>query len=323
MAVRDVFAPKPSKVTDAQVDQVKETMEHINVVDQTIMTADKLAGGPGYRQELERQDAKLSEMERQKDEQAKELHETQMQLLTKELGAKIDELKHGGPRPIGEQLAEIQEVAGKLGLAPTAPKSTIQELGELMTFVNSINPARSIADQIREAKEMIQVLDGEKPPSAEMPASIALQMKQMDYNLQIQLKNMEDARDVRDKEWNLKLKQFETDTELKRQELAQKLAEAHERNQMLSGGIEKVGAVVARGMMESGGGAGIGGGAEAAGPKIASQVIEVAMGEFGETTCPSCSGIIPIARDAVKAVCPGCSTIYPVKRISMPVGVEE
>ncbi len=324
MAVRDVFAPKPTQVT--QVDDVKKTMEHINVVDETIMTADKLAGGPGYREELQRQDAKISDMERRKDEQTKTLHETQMQLLTEKLGFKIDELKQSiasGAQPLGEKVAEIKEIAANLGLAPTTPKSTVQELSELMTFVSSIKPDRSLAEQLREAKEMMQMIDGDKQPSSEMPASVALQMKQIDYNLQIQLKEMDDARDVRDKEWQLKLKQFDIDTDLKRQELAQKLAEGHERNQMLSGGIEKIGAVVARGMMESGGG--IGGGAEASGvgPKIASQFIEAAEGEFGETTCPTCSGIIPIARDAVRAVCPGCSTIYPVKRVSMPVAAEE
>jgi predicted RNA-binding Zn-ribbon protein involved in translation (DUF1610 family) len=323
MAVEDVFMPPAKKlidVTGKEIDEVEKAAEHIGVVAKTVTTADQLAGGPAMRDEIRRKEERIREMEKRQQDQQRELENTKLEVVRTELGSKIEALTSSlatgaSSRTIAEQIADIKAAAGQLGLGESGTKWS--EFREMAAVIKSLSPDNNIVQQIKDVRALMASLEGEKKPLAELPASIALQMKELETNTQLRIEEMRADREARAQEWQLTVRRWDEERDLRREEAAAKIALERERNQMIGGGIEKLGRVMARGMMESGGDE------VSASPKIASQFIEAAVGEFGETTCPSCSGIIPIAKDAVKAICPGCSTIYPVRRVAAPsAGVE-
>jgi ribosomal protein S27E len=193
---------------------------------------------------------------------------------------------------ISEQLAEIRGTATELGW--------IQSKGE-----------KSLSEQLEEVKAIAKEFGlVESRGAGGISDTVAIELEKMRINHELELERMKDDRSRKDKEWELTVRRWDDEKELKRQEIQGKLAVEKDRNEFLSSGIEKLGGVIVR-ATAAGAEAGIGGSAN----KISSQVIEAGEGEFGETMCPACKNTIAIAKDASSAICPGCNTIYPVRRI--------
>jgi len=227
-----------------------------------------------------------------------------------ELGGKLDALtemynKGANRQSIGEQITEVKKVADNLGYGT----SKVSELKEMWTLFQTMRPSdKNIPEQVKEAKELLSVMQGGGDREARVGVSdgVALQMKKMETDLAIRLEELADARQKGAQEFELRMKQFEIDTQLKKQEIEGQIAVQRERNQMLSDLVEGLGGTVTKGMMDNAGGP----------LKVASRIIEIGEGEFGEVECPNCKNVISVATDAAKAVCPGCNTVYPIQRIA-------
>jgi ribosomal protein S27E len=300
------------------IDEVEKTAQRIKVIDETVGTADKLAGGPGLREEIKKKEDELDTLRKDNQNLLEQLHKADINTITSALNSKIDQLtqsinKGESKQKISEQLEDFKNTATALGLGTTK----MSELNQMLEFIDKLRPNKALPEQIKEAKELVKNLE---PPDKEdtisgLPASVALQVKKMEQDLQITLQNMEDARQERAQKFELTLLEFKDNRELKKAEIEAKIAVEKERNELLGNILTRVGTAFAKGSIDAGVGMGVESGTTTG--KIASQFIEANEGEFGEVTCPSpgCGQQIAIARDATQAICAGCGTAYPIRRI--------
>lgn len=279
--------------------------------------------GLSHKEKILDTEVKINEKEKQKrgeNETAKELkeergkrEETQKQLDEEKrtheedkLGAKISNLEerikiNAGQSSISNQLAEIRNTAKELGWVEPEGK-------------------RTLSVQLEEVKNVAKELGLAEPKSdGGVSNEVRLQLKKLDIDHELAIEQMRDDRARRDKEWELTVMRWKEDKELKQEEIQGNLAVKKEQNQLIGGITERLGRVIASATMGGGGGNGddIAGQAGQVGAAI-----EAGEGEFGEVQCsnPNCGSIIPIARDAIKAICPQCQTVYPIKRIAKAVG---
>jgi len=305
---------KPSSPQD-QVDQVQKTAEHIKVIDDTVSTADKLAGGPAYRQQLDKSNEELNSLREENKKLLEQLHRADIATIKSELGGKIDQLtdtvnKGASRDKISDQIEDIKKTATALGLGSTK----MSELNEMMSFIEKLRPTKDLADQIKEAKELLKNIEPQKGEGTpELPASIALQMKKMDHDLQITLEKMADERQERQHKFELTMLEFKDNRDFRKAEIDAKIAVERDRNELLGNLINRFGAAAAKGAVDAGG----------IGAKVSNQVIEAGEDEFGEGPCPSCGSIIAIAKDATQAICPNCKTFYTIHRIPKKPGIAE
>jgi rubrerythrin len=290
------------------IDEVEKEAGHMGVIDKTMETARKLAGTSTLSEELKRKDERMEKLEKVKDKVTDELREAQIQNIRTEFGSKIDHLAESikagaSPKSIGDQIAEVKKVAGDLGLST----SKVSEFKEMANLIQALSPQqKGLAEQVKEAMELLHTLQPEKKEEdapTGVPASVAIELKRMDTDLKLRVEQMQDDRQRKDQDFQLTLKKWEEDRELKRQEIEGKLTIERERNELLAGGLDRLGRVIAQAT------------SEAPSRHQISPAIQARVGEFGEVTCPNCQATVPIARDAVRAVCPSCGTPYSVNRI--------
>jgi hypothetical protein len=298
------------------IDEVETEAKHMEVIDKTLTTARKLSGTDALQEELRRKDASIKEAEEAKDKVSQALEQARADVVRAELGGKIDSLseaiKQGASRTsVADEIAEVRKAAENLGLGT----SKISELKEVLALVNTMRPSdKNLAQQIKEAKEMLGAIEGDREPrQSGMSAEAVLKLEEMKNNLAIQLEQMRDDRERRRQEFEVRLKQFEIDNQFRKAEVEGKIAVERERNQMIGDLLESLGGTFTKATVENAN--------NPIGARQINRIIEAGEGQFGETQCPACKSIIPIAADAVKAICPGCQTVYPIKRI--PSSVED
>ncbi len=199
---------------------------------------------------------------------------------------------------------ELQNELGKERLERLESGFNTQ-VGELKKALDEKKDEKTITEKLSEIKETAATLGwGPQQVSNQVPADIQLQMRKMDSDLQLRLAEMEDNRSHRDKEWQLTIKQWDDERQLKQQELAQKAASDAERTQLMRSGLGTMGKVIGQSFMENGG--------VSAQPKNFS--IEAGVGEEGEVTCPGCSASMFLPPDANDLVCPSCGSVGKVVR---------
>lgn len=300
------------------ISDVKQQADDMNVIDKTIDTAKRLSGTHALEEQLDRVDKQREKAEQERDKAIEDKHKSEIENVKTELGAKIDHLQEswqGGAskKTITDEIADIKKAATELGLGG----SKVSEMRELMALLQSLNPKRNLADEIKEAKtliETIQPAEKEKPYTvAGMPADIVLQVKKMEADLQIQLEEMKDAREHRQQEFQLALRKFDEDRLARIEEIQSKVAIERERNEMAAGAITTFGRAVGRGFADAGSPLSPGG--------IASQQppmpdhVEIAVGAADEFQCPKCQGKIAVGPTSTTATCVGCNSQFPIKRI--------
>jgi len=314
MPVEDISVPKAKRVTNLDseaLDELQKVAKHINIVRETRDAADELAGTKALTSELERKEGKVEQLEKEKERIEKELQDTRMQVIQKELGGKIDQLAEAikagaSTKSISEQIAEVKKSAADLGLGA----SRFSELKDIFTFAQSLSQGKSLVDQVKDLKEAISVLQPEKAKEIEavgIPASVTLQLKKMDVDLQLELAKMQDERQRRDHDFQVTMKKWEEEREIRLQEIQSRVGVEKDRNEMIGGAIERLGRVFAQATAEGPSEAGISG--------APMPVIQAGEGRFGEVDCPVCHSSVPIARDAVRAICPSCHGIYTINRV--------
>ena len=256
---------------------------------------------------------KMTQLEQEKAELQKDLGKMEIAQVKTELGGKIDQLQRsieGGAskKSIAEQIAEVKQVATDIGLGG----NRFSEIQEALALVDKMRPNKGIAEQLKEAKELLEPFEG-KNASAQVAPEIAIQLKKVDIELkkmdidhQIRIEQMRDERDRRDKEWALTVKQWEDDKELKRAELTQKAAADAERMQFMKGTVNTFGKVIGQSFMEDGG--------VAATAQQKKFTIFATTGEEADVECPGCKASIFLPPDANDLICPTCGSIGKVVR---------
>lgn len=309
------------------IDDVKQQAEHMTVIDETMETAKKLAGTAALETESARKDKRMETLEKDKDKATEQLHESQIQNVRTELGSKIDHLAEsieGGAskKSIGDQIGDIKKAANELGLGG----SKVSEIKEIMGLVTSLNPKTNLAEQVKEARDLLTALQpaedkGKEPLLEGVPASVAIELKKMDTNLQVTLEQMKDDRQRKDQEFQLTLRKYDDDRVARQQEVVGKIEVEKDRNELIAGGLETVGRAMGRGYAESGRGAGSSRGIsqeQTGGPQPFK--VTANEGESGAVDCPVCQergtpNQIGIGPATTSAVCVGCGSQVDVERV--------
>jgi hypothetical protein len=327
MGLRDETIAKltgVNKKPEETIDGVKKQADDMDVIDKAMGTARKLSGAEALQDQLDRKDKKIEEVEQQRDKATEEKNKAQIETVRTELGTKIDDLVKslaagGSKQSIAEQIKDIKQAATELNLGG----SKISEIKDMMTLIDSLNPKKSLADQIKDAKELITILappaDKEKEFSiGGMPATVALELKKMDSNLQITLENMKDERQRKDQDFQLTLKKWDDERELRRGEIAGKIAVERERNKMVSDGLQLIGRAGGKAILD---------GLKESPPATGgvSGHIELGEGESGEFSCPNpnCNSPIAVGPTSTLATCATCKSQFPITRIVRSPAAEE
>jgi hypothetical protein len=322
---KGVFNQKPGE----SISEVKKATEDMNVVEGALHTARKLAGTDGLAEQIKGKDAALAKAGEEKDKLKEELHETQIQIIQKELGGKIDKLSEsirGGasPKSISDEIIEVKKAAESLGLGG----SKVSEIKEIMGLVTSLSPQqKGLAEQVKDARDLLATLqpEGKREALVEgVPASVAIQLKEMDTNLKITLEKMADERIERENRFKLTLMEFQEDRDLRRQEVDGKLALERERNQILANAIEIGGRAAGKAFAETklGAGAPSQEGISQQGQDITPRAFDLNAneGEAGQFSCPVCEKRgtphqVGIGPKTAKATCVGCGSQFNITRV--------
>lgn len=259
-------------------------------------------------------EASLQALREQLDQTTKELNDTRMSLLMRDVTDKFNQ----GMSSIQQQIAQINAGGG----------------GDKGDILKTIETMEALASKMGWARQSAAPAGyGGKDPRVEIElAKITLEEANRNRDFQLRLKqyDVEMARQSRLDEQNLLLR---------REELAQKA----KRDQMIASLPEQLGSAFAKGMMSEGGFKGFGSPGQP--PRVAAQpppvghaqqfapppaapppapqappesnagaYLQVAPGEAGTFNCPSCNQEIAIAPDTTKAICSACDFQVPILR---------
>jgi len=250
---------------------------------------------------------KMEQLEQQNAELQKELERKEIDIVRTELGSKIDQLKQSlesgaSKKTISEQIGEIKQVATDIGLSG----SKFTEIQEMLAVVDKLRPNKGLAEQVKEAKELLEPFQKDK--TGELPAEISLKIREMDRDLQLRLEEMKDERAQRDREWQLQVKKWEEEREDKKALTEAEIAAKKDGNALLANGVQKIAELITA--IKPGVAGGI------ASKAVNPPVIEAGLDESGEVECVNCHNAIPISADSSSSVtCPLCGTSYPIKRM--------
>jgi len=176
---------------------------------------------------------------------------------------------------------------------------------------------QSITEKIAEVKSNAEELGYGPKQAGGTPPEIQIQLQQMQTDLQLRLAQMEDDRNARNKEWELTLKKYGDEKELQQQRLAQEASANAERTQLMRGGMDTLGRIMGKAMVEPGS-------APSSGVSSSSRVakdfaLEAQEGEAGQFNCPGCGTDLYLAPDANRIQCASCGAMSNFTRIPKEV----
>jgi hypothetical protein len=303
--------------SSGDISDVEKKTKDMNIIEQAMDTARKLAGTDALTEEMKRKEGKLEEERKATEKAEKELAKKESELVEERLGNKIDKLAelYGGgasKEKISDQIAEIKKAANEIGLGG----GKVSEFKEMAELIKNLNPQKSLVEQLKDAKELIAAFQPEPGKEAHMegmPTAIVLQVKKIDADLQIKLEEMRDDRQRRDQDFKLTLLKFEEDRDIRRQEVDGKILVERERNELISNALKTIGGAIGQGLKD---GAAASPGSISRGPQTTGKIFqfEIPEGGFGTTECPSCHAPIEVGPTTTLAECLECKTQYPVIR---------
>jgi molecular chaperone GrpE (heat shock protein) len=321
--LRDETIAKLSNVDrkrETTIDDVGKQAQDMDVIDKAMNRAKRLAGADVLTEQLASKDEKISNLQKEKDKATQELHESEIRNVKTELGSKIDDLQKAiesgaSRKSIGEQIIDIKKAASELGLGG----SKVSEIKDIMSLIESFSPKKNLAEQVKEARELLVTLqpsdDRGKGLLVEgVPAQIAIELKQMDHNLQIKLAKMEDDRQQRNQEFQLTLKRYDEERLTKQAEIEGRLQVERERNDIIAQGLQIVGGAAGKAYADALRGSAQGVPVQA--PQAADKIYEIELGEgeSGTTDCPKCHSAIGVGPTTTLAQCVNCGSKFPVVR---------
>jgi hypothetical protein len=180
----------------------------------------------------------------------------------------------------------------------------------LQKIIERQGSQKSFIEQYTEAMETAKTLGFQMgQPAGGSSAELQLQLKKLDFDQAVTLRNLAREEKAEARKWDLELRRLDDDRKAKEAELAA----AQRRDDMIASFPQAIGGAIARGVMESRGGGGAPGVASEPRGKT-SHHIEAGPGESGETPCPECGEVMAIGPTARAAVCPGCGLRVPIHR---------
>lgn len=168
----------------------------------------------------------------------------------------------------------------------------------------------SVTEKLAEIKSTAGELGWGPKEAGGVSPEIQIQITQMNNDLKLKLAEMEDERSRRDKDWQLTLRKWDDEKDMRQQELNQKAAADQERTGLMTSMQQGLGRIIGKSLTDNGG-PGIKG-------KVQSEQfhVDADVGEEGDISCPSCSTSIFLPSDAVKIACPSCGAIGIVRRLA-------
>jgi len=310
--IKDLNMPEANQVTSLRregenSDEVQKFSKHIKAITEVTEAAGKVVGIDKLEQEKRKMEEELREAQ-------KEVEKLKMETLTKQL----DEIKMALKAATEQRdVPAIKELEQKLEQVREAyHMEQLEALRRELEELRKERSQRDITEDIKRIKEVGKEL-GLTSSTPTTPPDIMLQLKHMDYELQLELERIRDERDRREKEWQLTLKKWEEEKELRKQEIDAKVAAERDKVDTLKTIGTRLGKAIFEGALEGSQG-GIGGRPSA---NAKSYTVEAMNGEAGEFNCPKCSSVVGIAPDTVKAICANCGQVFPIKRT--PSGQEK
>jgi len=296
--------PVTAIINQSRADSERRRMERQDIIDGLKAEAEK----KDLEQKLSGEDKKrMAELEQQNAELLNKIHEKEVEAVRVELGGKIDQLgqslKEGADKKtISDQVTEIKQVATELGMGGG---SNFEDVQAALDLVERLRPAaKTLPEQVKDAKDLIDTF-GQKTDGA---GNLSLEIEKVkgERELAITKLNAEIAAGNRD--FQLKMKQWETEREDKRAIANAELVVKKEGNQLLADVVEKLATIITA---AAGGAVGAAG----AGAIAGARVIEAREGEAGETECPNCHTRLAISESDVDVICAGCGARYSIERM--------
>ena len=316
MAVKDVFKPKATNLSDPQkpkeekvgywekkAKEAQAEREYLEEQERMKRIGQPLeAPEPPFKMSGEFNLGKIDiqEQQRQAKEDADKMREEKDKALKDEQQKRVD----------AEEKAHQFEIQG-------VQQALTQKIDNLEKMVQQGMTQKNFAQQAAEIRELATELGFQRPDPALASAGDAT------IRLEISRLNMEEKRLERefkwkmrqdDKQWQLEMQKLQDDRGAKQAELAQQA----KRDDMFASFPQRIGSAIGKGMVESGEGGGV-----SERPKGKSHHIEAGTGDSGEVECPSCGQPIGIGPTARSAVCANCGTRLIVKRTETEAPAEE
>ena len=325
--VKDVFAPKPTNVANVAkkeaISEVQRTAEDIDVITNTKKKAEDLVGFSGVSAE---RDAAVAEAKVQREAREAE-QQASLRGTIEDLGKKIAETSAGDK-------GHIKDLEIKLGLAQAESTKLMfdmlnNKISDLQNMKVDSASSSDVAKQIKAIKEAAGELGLGVAQTAVTitPPEIQLQLKKMDFDMQITLAEMADERARKDKEWDLQTRKWDQEKADRREELTMKYQAEKERNNTITGTVQAVGEAIAKATVTEPQGSVSGvsqqNNVSEQAPKKRVRGIEISEGEAGTFPCTDCKQDVAVAEDAISAVCANCGTIYRVRRSSAQLEEED
>lgn len=261
---------------EAKVDELKGKGKETTPITIKPVELDVQSGEKAAQQRAESLEQRLTEEQKEHRETEKQLDQERINSLRTDFSRQLDDLKK-----LMESKGSTQSISEKLAEV----KSTAGELGW--------GPQQQGGQQI--------------------PADIQIKLQEQDHRFKLEIENMKDDRDRRDKEWQLSLMKYGDEKEFKKQELQQGADANAERTQLMKGGLDTLGRIMGKAMVEPGSApsSGIGSSSKAA----KDYALEALEGEAGQFDCPGCGTGLYLAPDASRVQCASCGAMSNFTRI--------
>jgi len=233
-------------------------------------------------------DIQRAEKDAEDRAKAAEVRETEERQTRRELETELEK----------ERMANLEN---KLGSQITDLKKVIED--------NKVDKA-SVTEKLAEIKSTAGELGWGPKEAGGFSPEIQVQITQMNNDVKIKLAEMDDMRAMRDKEWQLTLRKWDDEREMRQQEINQKVVADQERTGLMRSMQQGLGRIIGKSLTDNGE------------PGVKGKVqpeqfhVDADVGEEGDIACPSCSTAIFLPSDAVKIACPSCGAVGVVRRSS-------
>lgn len=192
--------------------------------------------------------------------------------------------------------------------------------GKIEQLQNAIaaNNRVDIADQLAGIEKLAGMLGYQKPVAGPTDGNLTLELKKLDWQMQRENRDFQRQMKHDERTWQIELRKLDQGA----QQADARLQQEREKFTMLASAPERVGAVIAKAIMENANG-------RAASDQSVSKPSKKRMtyhaealeGEADEIPCPNCETPIGIAPNARRAECVNCHTKLLINRL--PAGAEE
>lgn len=340
LKLRDVVASRLRAGGEGQkpdISTVKKTMQDIDVVDQTVETAKRLAGTSLYQEQLQKKDDELNQMRGEASTLREQLTAAQIEGLKGTMESKIEQLRdlvsQGGNRgDIAGMVREIREAAEVLGLGGQKG-SGLHQIQETLEIMAALSPKQKpLSEQVKDILDMGDVLRGWATPQGQQSdegrsgmMQLELAKMQQQFSLDVERLKMEQVKSDRD--FEIQMEQAREQRAERAKEIDSRLKAQENQTQMIMSALEIVGGAIAKAIQEGPSTSvpqpprtvtfarsGIAKQASAEQAVKRGSPIEAFIDEEDEIPCESCGKPMFITPDAVEVGCAHCGTVYPIQR---------